>query len=127
MHELTTICDTGLTITATLVAGAVVQADGVDMAEVAGVPGYYVGSVPQDTPAGNYAVLMLSAGQVVSAGTLAWDGQQEIDLATKTNELHLVHGLAAGKPLQVTQTARTAGHISQAIAGNAATTTIARQ
>lgn len=42
---------------------------------------------------------------------------------TEITETHLIHGLKAGSPLNVTPTARTAGAISQTITGDGVTTT----
>ncbi len=49
-----------------------------------------------------------------------------LELLGKVTELHRIHGLQAGVPLVVTQTARTAGAIAQTIATAGSSTTVTR-
>lgn len=77
-HEITlSLARGGLTLTATLMQGTSVVTAGIPMPET-GVPGDYVGTVPNGTPAGRYRVLALSAGVVLGAAELVWDGTTEL-------------------------------------------------
>jgi hypothetical protein len=70
-----------------------------------------------------------TAGQiwsyVLSNGKTA--GQTLVEAHAWLSELHLIHGLRAGSPLQVTETARVAGHIAQALREAQGTVTVERQ
>lgn len=127
-QELTAVADPGLTLTASLALGAMIQATGIPMTEV--TPGYYVGDVPTaSVSAGNFAVLIYDNGDIVASGVLQWDGAAEISLApigTKIRELHLIHGLEPGQPLNVSEGARSAGYISQTINDNGVNTLVQR-
>lgn len=127
MNELQAVAEPGLTLTASLVSGVMVQATGIPMTEI--TPGFYVGSVPNTVSAGNFAVLVYDNGDIVASGVLQWDGAAEISLApigTKIRELHLIHGLEPGSPLTVQDMARTAGYIYQTITDSGTETVVAR-
>jgi hypothetical protein len=53
-------------------------------------------------------------------------GQNLAEVNTWLYELHLIHGLRAGSPLAVTETARTAGAVAQTISEAAGVVTVAR-
>lgn len=127
-NEIQAVAEPGLTLTATIVNGTMVQATGVPMTQV--IPGFYVGSVPTATvSAGNLAVLIYDGDEIVASGELQWDGQAEISIAplgTKIRELHLIHGLEPGQPLVVRDMQRFAGYINQTITDNGTETVVAR-
>lgn len=117
--------DTGLTVTAKLVIDGVQQGSTIALTESPFIPGFYLGSVPNGTPAGSYSVLAYSAGAVISIGTLHWLGTRELD-PKNLDDLHLIHGLRNGSPLTVTPAQRTAGGITQGITQAGETVTVSR-
>lgn len=62
---------------------------------------------------------------VLSNGKSA--GTNLVEVHAMLSELHLIHGLKLGSPLAVTETARTAGAVVQAITDAAGTVTVTRQ
>lgn len=78
MHELTTTADPGQALTGTMMLGTAAAVTGIALTETA-QPGYYVGSVPANTAAGRYRVLVLDAGgEILGAGELVWGGNEEL-------------------------------------------------
>lgn len=53
--------------------------------------------------------------------------QNVVQIYTWLNELHLIHGLRLGSPLEVTQTSRAAGAVEQTIAEAGSDVTVTRQ
>jgi hypothetical protein len=61
--------------------------------------------------------------RLAAASYTAPDNATLSTVATKTDELHRIHGLKSGEPMTVTPTTRAAGSISQVISGDGSTTT----
>lgn len=53
--------------------------------------------------------------------------QNVVQIYAWLNELHLIHGLRAGSPLEVSPTARTAGAVEQEVSEVGDTVTVTRQ
>lgn len=82
---------TGLTVTAKLVHGNTVSSP-ISLTEVSGVGGYYIGNMPS-TASGTYAVLFYASGVQRAAGSIDWDGTQDVtNLLLKTVILVGTHG-----------------------------------
>jgi hypothetical protein len=81
--------------------------------------------------AGNAAIVLdpltvdASGHNAASAAPLTNAQMQELYLWM--SELHLIHGLRAGSPLAVTQTARVAGPVAQTVGEAGGTVTVVRQ
>ncbi len=68
----------GLTLTARLMQGSTLVGGVIAMTESVDLPGYYVGSVPGETAAGQYVVVVFSGTWPVGSVPLRWDGAAEI-------------------------------------------------
>ena len=118
--------DSGLTMTANvLTSSGTSVSTGISCSE-SGSTAIYVGNFPtSQTTAGMYIVQFFSGGTLYGSGSIAWDGAAEITDQTtdlKAFELWQLQGLDASNPMTVTTSSRTAGDISQSIAGNGTTT-----
>ena len=76
-------------------------------------------------------VLVQNQVQVIptnAAGLITVSSGSGLDSAqdTKLDELHRIHGLKSGEDLEITDTSRTAGDISQTISDDGTTTTVSR-
>lgn len=71
---------TGQTVTARLIAAGAYVGNAIACNESPASSGYYTGSVPGGTAAGNYDVIFLNGSTVVGSGRLFWDGTAEIGL-----------------------------------------------
>lgn len=97
-----------------------------------GDSGEYTGDVPLGTPAAIYVVSFRDAFSKIAGGELEWDGTREIigpdfDIAAaQLDEIHKIHGLQPAAPLNVTDTSRQAGDISQTIVEAGPTVTVTR-
>jgi hypothetical protein len=77
-NELNITLSTGLTVTATTYLSGVVSTSGIACPEI-GVTGVYQGNMIG--LAGLYEVFFLSAGSIVGAGWISWDGAAEVSAA----------------------------------------------
>ena len=76
MNEITTIANTGRSLTAQILLGSLPQGIPITMTETLTV-GFYKCNVPPGTVPGNYTVLVLDSAQIVASGLLFWDGSAE--------------------------------------------------
>lgn len=131
--ELNLSAITGLTVFAQLYNKHTGNPQGmpIQLAEV-GNSGEYTGDVPMGTPAAIYVVSFRDAFSKIAGGELEWDGTKEITGADFTlasaqlDEIHKIHGLQPAAPLNVTDTSRQAGGISQTIVEAGPTVTVTR-
>jgi hypothetical protein len=94
---------TGQTIIAKLFAGATQQGTAINLTELSGQGGFYLGSVPGGTPAGHYDVLFVSAGALVGEGVLDWDGSAEVTPFAILQKINTITGGTTGaNPVTVT-------------------------
>jgi hypothetical protein len=125
----------GLTVTAQRYQAGAAVGSAISLTEV-GSSAFYSGNMTG--AAGTYQLVFISSSVNVGSGSIVWDGTAEVPVSTLTStqvrteltpeldeigEVHLIHGLKTGSPLNVTPTARTAGAISQTITGDGVTTT----
>jgi hypothetical protein len=125
----------GLAVTAQRYQAGAAVGSAISLTEV-GSSAFYSGNMTG--AAGTYQLAFISSSVNVGSGSIVWDGTAEVPVSTLTSaqvrteltpeldeitEIHLIHGLATGSPLNVTPTARTAGAISQTITGDGVTTT----
>ena len=117
-NEISISAVTGLTPTMQLYSGTSPVGAVINFTEITGT-GVYIGSVPANTPYGQYIGIAFAAANVVLAsGQLLWDGDYELPIGLAT-----VQGLDPNNPAMTTQTQLTAGAIQIAITGDQVTNT----
>jgi hypothetical protein len=87
MNELSaTLGQTGLTVTARLYLGNVLQPQIISCPEVSGAGGLYIGNMPSIV-AGYYDVIFYANGITRACGPIDWDGTKEVRLATLSTDM----------------------------------------